>query len=381
MTNMPAAAPTAGSRLEALDAMRGLTVALMIMVNCGLWGSPIFHHLHHATWNGLTAADLVFPWFVFIMGVGMAYSLRRFDYRLTRRAAAKVARRTALIFLIGLLLDFIEKGMSGVIEGLDFSRLRIMGVLPRLALSYGGAALLALALPQKAVKWAVGLTLAAYGALLLLADGFAPSTANIVARVDLALLGENHMYHDWLPERTAFDPEGLLGTIPSIAHVLIGYLCGRMLLTVSSNEGRLWRLMLIGFALAFAGFLLNAGVPVNKKVWSPTFVLVSCGLGAQLLGALIWLVDIRGRRRWLPAVTVFGVNPLALYVVSSLLAELLWTIPAGGMSLPAWIYVNALRPVFGPDSALPSLIWALTLTAACWLIGLPLWRRRIYIKI
>ncbi len=373
--------PTPPGRLEALDAMRGLTIALMILVNCGLWGAPIFHHLHHATWNGLTAADLVFPWFVFIMGVGMAYALRRYDYKLSASAVGKVVRRTVLIFLVGLALDYVEKGMSGVISGLDFSRLRLMGVLPRLALSYGLAALAALALPLRGVKWAVGLTLAAYAAILLLGRGFEPSVNNIVARVDLAMLGESHMYHDWVPERIAFDPEGLLGTIPSVAHVLIGYLCGRMLLRVPGNEGRLWRLMLIGFALAFCGFLLEPALPVNKKVWSPTFVLTTCGLGAQLLGALIYIVDIKGRRRWLPAATVFGVNPLALYVFSSLLAEALWQISIGGDSLPSWVYARWLLPLFGPDSAMPSLIWAAGLTAICWAAGYPLWRRKIYIKL
>lgn len=368
-------------RLQALDAMRGLTVALMILVNTALWGTPVFHHLRHATWNGLTAADLVFPFFMFIMGVGTAWSLRRYGYAMTRPAALRVIRRTVLIFAVGLLLDYVEKGLDGMAWGLDFSHLRILGVLPRLALSYGLAALLALWLPQRLIAMVITLFLAGYAAVLLHFNGFDPSVHNIVARVDLAVLGENHMYHDWLPERTAFDPEGLLGTIPSVAHVLIGYLAGRMLIRVTDNEGRLWRLLLLGSVMAIAGFLLDAGIPVNKKVWSPTFVLVACGMGAQLLGIMIWAVDMRQWRGWLPAVTVFGVNPLFLYVVSSVIGVALWQIPVGDTSLPAWLYARFLCPLFGSGSAMPSLVYSLVVTLLCYAIGYPLWRRRIYIRL
>lgn len=373
---------TPAGRLEALDAMRGLTIALMILVNTALWGAPIYHHLHHAVWNGLTAADLVFPWFMFIMGVGTAYSLRRFGYRMSGGAAVRVVRRTVLLFAVGLLLDIVEKGISGgVAAALDFGHLRILGVLPRLALSYGIAALLALWLPLRGIRVAVVAFLVAYAAILLLMKGFEPSVDNIVARVDLAVLGENHMYHDWVPERIALDPEGLLGTIPSVAHVLIGYLCGRMLLRVTDNEGRLWRLLLVGSVMAMAGFLLDAGVPINKKVWSPTFVLVSCGMGAQLLALLIYMVDMRGHRRWLPVVTVFGVNPLALYVLSSIIGCLLWEIPVGDASLPAWLYATLLEPLFGSGSGMPSLIYSLAVTLICYAIGYPLWHRKIYLRL
>lgn len=372
---------TKPGRLEALDAMRGLTIALMILVNTALWGTPVYHHLRHAVWNGLTAADLVFPSFMFIMGVGMAFSLRRYGYRPSGQAWGKILRRTVILFAVGLALDYVEKGISGVSWGLDFSHLRILGVLPRLALSYGFAAALALLLSERGVKVTVGVFLVAYAFILLTMKGFEPSTDNIVARVDLAVLGENHMYHDWVPERIAFDPEGLLGTLPSIAHVLIGYLMGLMLLRVKSNEGRLWRLMLAGSALALTGFLFEAGVPVNKKVWSPTFVLVACGIGAQVLGILIWLVDMRRRRAWLPTVTVFGVNPLFLYVISSIIGVALWQIPVGGQSLPGWLYTAALEPLFGPESGMPSLLYALAVTLLCWLIGYPLWKRHIHISL
>lgn len=368
-------------RLLAIDAMRGLTIAIMIMVNCALWGTPVFEPLRHAAWNGLELADLVFPWFVMIMGISVALSLRRFDFKPCSIAVRKILKRTILIFAVGIALDLTEKWMSGGIESLSLSNLRILGVLPRLALSYGGATLIALYVSERGVKRIVVSTLTIYALLLLLFNGFEPSTDNIVARVDLAVLGENHMYHDWVPERIAFDPEGLLGTLPSIAHTLIGYLIGRMLIAVRNNRERVYNLMIFGSILALLGYALSAGLPINKKVWSPTFVLESCGMGAMLLGLLIWAIDIKGYRGWTPAVTVFGVNPLALYVLSSLLGTAVWLIPIGDVSLPAWMYVEWLEPLFGAESGIPSLTFSLMIVAICWIAGYPLWKRGIYIKL
>lgn len=360
--------------------MRGLTVALMIMVNNGLWGTPVFPALTHAVWNGLTPADLVFPFFVFIMGVSVSFSLRKFNYEPSWRAVGKILKRMVLIFAVGLALDFVEKGISGVISGLDFSDVRIPGVLPRLAVSYGVASLIALFAGERALRRIIGVFLVGYAVILLTLSGFEPSADNIVARVDLALFGENHIYHDWLPERTAFDPEGLLGCIPSVAHVLMGYLCGRMLLREKDNLRRVSNLLLVGSALALAGFLLHSGIPINKKVWSPTFVLVTVGLGAQLLGLLIWLIDIRGRRAALPLVTVFGVNPLALYVLAGLLESALWAVRIGTESLP-YVFYKGIVPLFPDDSAMPSLLWSVGVTALVWLAGYPLWRKKIYVKL
>lgn len=368
------------NRLLALDAMRGLTIALMIMVNNGLWGAPIFEPLHHATWNGLTAADLVFPFFVFIMGVSISFSLKRFNYHANGQVIAKILKRTILIFLVGIALDFIEKGISGVISGLDFSSIRIPGVLPRLAVSYGAASLLAIIFSERSLIKIIAIFLTAYGIILLTCNGYEPSSNNIVARIDIALFGESHIYHDWLPERTAFDPEGLLGCIPSVAHTLIGFLCGKMLLRTESNYSRVCNLLLIGSVLAISGFLLNSGLPINKKIWSPTFVLTTTGMGAQLLGLMIWMIDIKKHKALLPAVTVFGVNPLALYVFSGILESTLWRITIGSQPLPHAFY-TAVAPLLPTGSALPSLIWSLGVTLLVWAVGYPLWRRKIYIKL
>lgn len=373
-------------RLKALDVMRGLTIALMILVNTALWGTPVYGQLQHSLWNGMTAADLVFPMFMFMMGLSVSFSLKRYGYRPGGQVVRKIIRRTLVIYLIGLALDLAEKGISGAISGLDFGALRFTGVLPRLAFSYGIASLLSLYAGRKTLRRLVALFLAVYAVILLTMRGYEPTVDNVIVKVDLAIFGAGHIYHDWVPGgRIPLDPEGLLGLLPSVAHVLIGYLCGRTLLERGSRN--LTPLLLTGAVLTIGGLALDALVPINKKVWSPTFVMVSCGIGASLLAILIHLIDIRGvgrsrwNRAWMQPAEVFGANPLFLYVVSSLLGCLLWRVECGGMTLPHYLYANVLAPVFGPESAMPSLLYALAVTAICYLIGLPLYRRRIYIKI
>lgn len=364
------------TRLKALDVMRGLTIALMILVNTALWGTPIFTPLQHSIWNGMAAADVVFPMFMYIMGVSMAFSLKKFNYRPTRAAITKIIKRTLLIYLIGLLLDIAEKSISGTF---NIYQIRFTGVLPRLALSYGFAALFTLCFSRKTIRNIIVVFLAIYAVLLLVFNGFSPTTENIVVKTDLAVFGESHIYHDWVPSgRIPLDPEGLLGLIPSIAHVLIGYLCGRVIL--HNGKSNLTPLLLIGAALTIVGLALDAVIPINKKVWSPTFVMVSCGLGALLLGLLIYAIDIKHVGQW-KAAEVFGANPLFLYIVSSLLGCTLWEINIGDIPLPHFLYNNYLSPLFGPTSALPSLIYALSVTTVCYFLGLILYSRKIYIKI
>lgn len=367
-------------RLAALDVMRGLTIALMILVNTALWGTPVFGQLQHSLWNGLTAADVVFPMFMFIMGVSMAFSLKKYAFHPGNAVVKKIIRRTLLIYLIGTMLDLIEKGISGVMQGLDFSMLRFTGVLPRLAFSYGFAAFFALCFKRKTLAYMITGCLVIYAAILIFAKGYVPAVENIIVRVDLAVFGENHIYHDWVPGggRIPLDPEGLLGLLPSIAHVLIGYLCGRLL--QDNGKNNLTPLLLAGAALTLGGLALDAGIPINKKVWSPTFVMVSCGFGALLLGLLIYAIDIKGKR-WFHPFEIFGANPLFLYVFSSVIGCVLWRIDISGIDLPRYLYDTCLLPLFGPQSAWPSLIYSLAVTMICYMVGLFLHRKKIYIKI
>lgn len=386
-------------RLLSVDVMRGLTVAGMILVNNpGSW-SHIYAPLRHAEWNGLTPTDLVFPFFMFIMGVSMCLSLGRRGATLSSASLMKILKRFVVIFLLGLLLGWfgtfcgrLAWGSAGdeqlplwatlLNAANSFDTIRVLGVLPRLAICYLVATIIVITVKRKAILWITGLLLITYTIIILIGNGFEFSDRNVISVVDHAVLGENHMYHDTVGGmRLAFDPEGLLSTLPSIAHVLIGYCCGLTLISANdTTSDKALKLFIAGTVLTFAGFLLSYGLPLNKKIWSPTFVLTTCGLASSLLALLTWSIDIRGSRRvWRPA-EVFGVNPLALYVLSGVLAILLGTIQIGGQSIGGIFYHDVLLTLI-PSPKTASLAFALSFVALNWLIGYILYRRHIYIKI
>lgn len=376
-------------RLLSLDILRGITIAGMILVNNpGSWGS-IYAPLRHAEWHGLTPTDLVFPFFMFIMGVSTYMSLRKYDFRLTRASLLKVVRRSVVIFLIGIAIAWLSLTLrrissgSGVVEAMiNFDHIRMLGVMPRLAICYGVGSLMALSMHRKALAWTVAALLAVYAAVLLLCNGLMFAADNIIAVIDRAVLGEAHMYSDTVDGITLkFDPEGLLSTIPSICHMLIGYLCGAMLMQTTDNRERTLRLFIVGAVLTFAGMLLSYGCPINKKIWSPTFVLTTCGLASTLLALLIWVIDIRGHRRWCRFFESFGVNPLFMYCLGAVLSILFGFISVGGTSLHAWLYADVWTPLAGGDKVLGSLLYALAFVALNWCVGFILYKKKIYIKI
>ena len=382
-------------RLLALDIMRGITIAGMLLVNNpGSW-AHIYAPLRHAPWNGLTPTDLVFPFFMFIMGVSTWFSLRGYNFELTPKSAWKILRRSFLIFLIGLALAWFGRTLRGVLNErpffevvCDFETIRLLGVLPRLAICYFFGSFIALLIRGKALWWTVAAFLIVYSAIILLGEGYEFSENNIIYIVDNTIIGPKHLYADTIDGVTLkLDPEGLLSTLPSIAHMLIGFICGGMIMAVADNRDRINRLFVIGTILTFAGFLLSYGLPINKKIWSPTFVLTTCGLASLLLGLLIWLIDIRGYRRWCGFFEVFGINPLFLFCCGSVIAIVLGAIKvpwagteSGLISLSGWFYQGCLLPLFG-DPTLASLVYALLFITVNWMIGLILYKKKIYIKI
>lgn len=380
------------NRLLSLDILRGITIAGMIMVNNpGSW-SYVYTPLGHAQWHGLTPTDLVFPFFMFIMGVSTFMSLRKFNFEPSRAAVWKIVRRTILIFVIGLTLGWFGMFTSGLSQGESilvaanhFDTLRILGVLQRLALAYGFSALLAVIVKNKHIPWVIGILLVGYHLLLKLGNGYEMMEQNIIAIVDRAMWGAEHMYKDWTPagERIAFDPEGLLSAIPSIAHVLIGFLFGKLIIENKDNHTRVEKLLIWGTILAFSGLLLQYGVPINKKIWSATFVLVTTGFAAQLLGLLIWIIDIHKKERWSRFFHSFGVNPLIVYIFAGVLANLFSSIRFNWqgeiISIKGFTYEVLLRPWAG--DYLGSLFYALLFVTICWLFGYILYKRNIYIKL
>ena len=377
---------TTSKRLLALDILRGITIAGMIMVNNpGSW-SYVYAPLGHAQWNGLTPTDLVFPFFMFIMGISTYISLRKYNFEFSHSAALKILKRTIVIFAIGLGLAwfsmFCRTWNSLSAEEISFfSRLgqsiwtfdhiRILGVMQRLALCYGATAIVALTMKHKHIPYLIATLLIGYFILLVTGNGFEYNSTNILSVVDRAVLGEAHMYKD-----NGIDPEGLLSTIPAIAHVLIGFCVGKLLMEVKDINEKLGRLFLIGTILTFLGFLLSYGCPINKKIWSPTFAIVTCGLGSSFLALLIWIIDVKGYKSWSRFFESFGVNPLFIYVMAGVLAVLLGNIRVSfdgtTTSLHSYIYKGILQPLLGDYPG--SLAFALLFVALNWSIGYILYK-------
>ncbi|MEG2573128.1 MAG: DUF5009 domain-containing protein, partial [Bacteroides sp.] len=370
-------------RLLALDVLRGITIAGMIMVNNpGSWGY-IYAPLEHASWNGLTPTDLVFPFFMFIMGVSTYISLRKYNFEFTTSAALKIVKRTVIIFAIGLAIAWLSLSFrtyysladAGLVfwdrlaqATTNFEHLRILGVMPRLALCYGATALIAILVKHKYIPWIIFVTLLGYFFLLLFGHGFEQSEQSIISIVDRAVLGINHMYQDaGLP----IDPEGLLSTLPSICHVLIGFLCGEALMSTKDNDKRIQSLFIVGTILTLSGFLLSYGCPINKKIWSPTFVMTTCGLASSFLAILIWIIDIKGYKAWSRFFESFGVNPLFMYVMGAILSILLGNIRFDYMgeaiALKNYLYSVLLQPYLGDYFG--SFAFAILFVCFNWIIG------------
>lgn len=373
-------------RLHSLDVFRGIVIAAMILVNNpGSW-DYVYRPLDHAAWNGLTPTDLIFPFFIVIMGISTAFSLKKFQYRWSGKAALKIVRRTLILLLIGYGTGWLSRFMhriysSPVSAALNnFDTARIMGVMVRLALVYLLVSIFALSVPHKALPWISAALLLGYSMVLLFGHGFELSERNILSVVDRAVLTPQHMYQGDLP----FDPEGILSTIPAVAQGTIGFLCGKMILQKSENSTRMRQLFLSGFGMAVLGWALSYGIPINKKVWSPTFVLVTSGIAFLNLAFLIWLVDEKGKRRWLAFFESFGMNAMFMFLVSTILSILLGGIllhtGRGILSIwDAFYSYETLSWIRNPYFA--SLCDALVYVILMWLFSWPLYRKKIYIKI
>jgi predicted acyltransferase len=383
-------------RLLALDILRGITIAGMILVNNpGTW-SDIYAPLCHAEWNGLTPTDLVFPFFMFIMGVSTYFSLRKYDFKLSAAAALKILRRTVVIFAIGMAIAWLARFLRALTGGEatlwqainNFDSMRALGVMQRLALCYGIGSVIAL-LFKRSVTWVIGAILVIYSFLMLIGNGYEFSNNNIISIVDHAVFGAKHMYSDTIDGVTLdFDPEGLLSTLPAIAHMLIGYVCGSLIIASKDNKTRINKLFIVGTSLSFAGFLLSYGLPINKKIWSPTFVITTCGLASSFLALLIWIIDIKGYKRWCRFFEAFGVNPLFMYVLGSVLSLLFSFIKVpyymaadGYISIHGWIFEVLCMPIAAYNITLASLFFAILFVCINWCVGYVLYRNKIYIKI
>ena len=385
---------TQSKRLLSLDILRGITIAGMLLVNNpGSW-SHIYRPLDHAEWIGLTPTDLVFPFFMFVLGVSMYFSLRTFDFKLSGHLMAKIAKRTIILFLIGWAVGWFSFFMRHIFkpdctfaEAINnVETIRVLGVFPRLALVYFFGSMIAVTCKHKLLPWIVGGILALYAVILYFGNGYDFSLDNIIARIDNAVLGENHMYHETVDGvELAFDPEGILSTLPGVAHVLIGFLLGKMIVEHKDNYDRINRLMLVGFGLLLGGWLLSYGIPCGKKMWSTTFVMITCGLASCILALLIYVIDIKGHNKWCKFFHVFGVNPLFLSLCGTILAIAFGAVPLGTAAEGAVrtvhsIAYNGYCSLFG-DETFASCVYAVVFILVNWCVGDILHRKGIIIKI
>ena len=364
-------------RLLSLDVLRGLTVAGMILVNNGYGES--FEMLGHSKWNGMTPCDLVFPFFLFIMGISCYLSLSKNHFTATPQVLRRVIKRTVLLFAIGLFINWFDNAIEG--DLLCFGHLRIWAVMQRIALCYFFVSLFALYANHRYTIPTIIVLLAAYTLLLIIGNGYAEdASVNILAQADLQLFGYDHLYH-----KSPVDPEGLLGTISGVAHVLIGFYCGKLIKQKETIGDKALAVFTVGTVCIIVGYLLTYGLPLNKRIWSPSYVFVTCGLAA-LLQALFINKERSVKNEDCATAKpsfftlhssffrVFGVNALALYVCSELLAILF-----GHFGVSEVIY-NALHSVIVWDKW-ASLAYALTFVAINYAIGYVLWKRNIFIKL
>ncbi len=368
----------AGQRLVALDVFRGLSIAAMILVNNpGSW-NHVYAPLRHADWNGCTPTDLIFPFFLIAVGLSMAFSFGKFEELPKPKASRTILKRAGLIFLVGILLHAFP------FYNLDVGNFRIMGVMQRIGICFALAGLLVLFTGKRLIIPVTIIVLLGYWAIFVVFGDETPfdKSNNIARNVDLALIGKAHM---WNGLGFAFDPEGLLGSVSATANVLIGYGMGILVKNKTSINSLLIKLCLIGAIFIGIGLLWGQYFPINKSLWTSSYVLYSSGCAALVLALIIWLADVMKLNLIFKPFVVYGTNPLALYVfawiLSVLLASVIQASWFGGpdTSLQNWIFSGFIEPVFGPKAG--SLIYAISFVVISWLVGLCLYKKKIFIKL
>jgi predicted acyltransferase len=377
----PVSGPAAPGRLVSLDVFRGITVAGMLLVNNpGTW-SAIYPPLAHAEWHGWTPTDLIFPFFLFIVGVSMAFSLLPLLERGEGRGGLlrKAAVRGAKLFALGLILAAFP------FYDLDLAHLRIPGVLQRIGVAFVAAAALVVFLRARAQAIATAALLLGYWAAMTLirVPGFGAGDlgkdGNVAAYIDRAVIGTDHM---WKSAKT-WDPEGLFSTLPAVATVMLGVFAGRWLRSGRSPAEKAVGLFLVGNVAMVVGLAWHAVFPINKNLWTSSYVVFTAGMALHFLATCYWVVDVRGFQRWSRPFLVFGVNAIAAFFLSGVMARILNLVklPAtpDPISLKAWIFNHGFASWLSPVNA--SLAFALCFVLF-W-IGMMevLYRRRIFIKV
>lgn len=380
-----ASAPS--KRLISLDVFRGATIIGMIIVNNpGTW-SHVYAPLLHADWHGWTPTDLVFPFFLFIVGVAIAIAFTKRLERGVEQAELipKVVRRAAILFGLGLVMAawpfFTFSPEFGLASQL--TRIRIMGVLQRIALCYLVASFLFLyTTPKGRQWWLIGLLLVYWAAMALIpVPGYGAGllddpVGNLASYLDRVLLGR----HLWGGADYMRDPEGLFSTLPAIATTLFGIWTGSLL--IDKNRESLEKVAVLfarGVVLVIIGYVWDWFFPINKPIWTSSYAVFTAGQAMCTLALCYWLIDIKGYKNWTKPFVIYGVNALVVYVASGILARTLGVISVGDTSLQGWLFATVFAPLAPPKMAslLYAIVWVL-----CWYAVLhAMHKRNIIIKV
>jgi predicted acyltransferase len=371
-------------RFLSLDVFRGMTIVFMIIVNTPGSGATPFAPLEHAAWFGFTPTDLVFPSFLFAVGNAMSFTMKKFDTLSTGAVPYRILKRGLLIILIGFLMywfPFVDHGANGWTLR-PFDHTRIMGVLQRIGLCYIFASLIIYFIRSKTAVIVVSiLLLVGYQVLLLMfGDHAAPygMLTNAGTYLDKFVFGDNHLYHG---EGVAFDPEGILGTLPAIVNVIVGYYAGKFIQEKGKGYETIAKLSLMGVVFIFIALTWNMNFPIGKKLWTSPFTLLTTGIDMVMISALIYTVEVRAwnKYNWTSFFTTVGKNPLAIYILSEVLIIAFWMITIGDKNLVGWInsvFYQKIAP--GP---IGSLLFAISYMLICWCVGKVLDKNKVYIRV
>ena len=399
-------------RYVALDVLRGMTVAGMILVNNpGTW-SKIFPPLRHAAWAGCTPTDLVFPFFLFVVGAAMAFSFAKYDEGLNSTSVKKLIKRGILIFLVGFGLNWFPFYPTSPNPDISFwenfinrlGSVRIIGVLQRIAMCYVLGGLVALWLQKsKKIIIAMAVLMGAHWLILWLIGDSSAELVNGAAgafslagqnadKIDLAIFGEKHIYKGFgIP----FDPEGLLGALSGSCTLLLGYLIGKKIQQTPQKIDVVAQLYTIGLCCIGAGLVWSICYPIIKALWTGSYVLYAGGWSIVMLAFFIYLIDVKGKEKAFTPFKALGMNPLFAFVMAALFAKVLgqiikWkytVVMADGAvkektwSVLSWFYNNVCVAIVGESNEISSLIYALVYVAVFTAMAMFLYKKKIVIKL
>lgn len=383
---------TSSSRLVSLDFFRGATIILMILVNNpGTW-SAVYPPLLHSEWHGWTPTDLVFPFFVFIVGVAivLAYTKRMERGVQRNELLKKAAGRTAVLFALGLFLaawPFFTFAPDFGIRP-SFFRLRYMGVLQRIALCYFAASVIFLFAKERTrLVWLFGLLIVYWLAMALIpvpgygAGQWDDPVSTLAAHIDRMVMGADHL---WAGAHHQWDPEGLLSTLPAISTALFGVWTGQLLVGKDEPHTKVARLLVRGCLLVALGYVWNWFFPINKGIWSSSYSVFTAGQAMCALGISYWMIDIRGWKKWTQPFVEYGVNALTVFFMSGLVAKTLILIKVAGpdgepTSLYSAIYHTVFAPLASPVNS--SLMFAVTWVLIWYVVLHLMYKRKLIIKV